>query len=312
MTERILIIKQGALGDFFIALGAFQAIRAFHATAQITLLTAPAYVQLAKETGIFDSILADNRPKWYQVFQLYHLRHQLLKGHFTRVYDLQNSPRTSWYFKLLGPGKRPEWNGIAPGCSHPQRLPNRRKVHAYPRFKDQLAVAGIQEVLWPDLSWIPESNQSFDLVSPYVLLVPGSSPSRLMKRWPAEKYAECAQALWVEGFLPVVLGGVDDQSSIKVLRQMCPQVRDLSGKTCLYDIVHLARSATAIIGNDTGPLHIASIAQCPTIVLWSKASDPTVFAPQGDHVTVLVEPDLKNLSVQRVLDAFKKRVKITP
>ena len=38
-------------------------------------------------------------------------------GRFGRIYDLQLSQRSAWYFRLLGP-RRPEWVGVVPGCSH--------------------------------------------------------------------------------------------------------------------------------------------------------------------------------------------------
>lgn len=300
MNPRILIIKHGALGDFFIALGAFQAIRSFHKDAKIFLLTTPAYASLAKDTGLFDEILEDTRPRFYELRALYKLRQKLKNLKITRVYDLQNSPRTAFYFKLWGPGLRPQWNGIAPGCSHPQQIPHRRHLHAFPRFKDQLAVAGIHHVPWPNLDWIPSQIPCVNLPKPFVLLIPGSSVTRQIKRWPAHSYAALAHELLKKHITPVLLGGPDDTNALDVIRTQCPEALDLSGKTTLYHIVALARQARAVIGNDTGPLHMASLVKCPTLVLWSRASDPKVFAPQGDHVRVLVKPDLNDLSVQDV------------
>lgn len=308
-AKKILVIKHGALGDLFIAMGAFKAIREFHAQDHITLMTTSRYEALAKDTGFFDDIILDNRPKFYQLGQMFKLRSLLQSQNFDRVYDLQNSPRTNWYFKMLKRGQKPEWNGIAPGCSHPQTLPNRRKVHAFPRFQDQLKVAGISTVDWPDLSWARADLQKFNLKKPYVLLVPGSSPNRRIKRWPGLFYGELAQWLLREGVTPVVLGGTDDQDAIEALQSICFDAIILAGKTSYYEIIELARSANAVVGNDTGPLHIASIAKCPTVVLWSEASCPNVFAPQGDHVTIEYERYLKDLSVERVKNALRSHLK---
>ena len=40
-SQRILVIKLSALGDFFLSIGSFQAIRANHQDAHIALLTTP-------------------------------------------------------------------------------------------------------------------------------------------------------------------------------------------------------------------------------------------------------------------------------
>lgn len=308
MRQKILIIKHGALGDFFIAMGAFRAIRDHHREAHITMMTTEPYKQLAHDTGFFDAILVDSRPSVWKVGQLLQLRKTLLEGAFDRVYDLQNSPRTSWYFRLLGPDPRPQWNGIAPGCSHRQTLKNRRKIHAFPRFKDQLGLAGIDYVPWPDLSWVTVSIEDLQVPKDFVLLIPGSSPTRLLKRWPGTSYGQLARLIADRGVTPVLIGGKDDQDSIQEIKTVCPSVLDLSGQTSLYQIIELGRRAKAVVGNDTGPLHMVSLAKCPTVVLWSRASDPAVFSPQGDHVRVILENNLEKLSIDRVYDALLERL----
>ena len=62
MTERILVIRLGALGDFVMASGAFASIRAFHDTARIVLLTRPVYAGLGRVGGWFDDVWIDRRP----------------------------------------------------------------------------------------------------------------------------------------------------------------------------------------------------------------------------------------------------------
>ena len=309
MKQNILVIKHGALGDLFIAMGAFRAIRDFHGEDHITLMTSSQYAQLAKDTGFFDEILLDDRPKFYEIHKLLKFRSALRSKKFDRVYDLQNSPRTSWYYKLLGPDPRPEWNGIAPGCSHPQILPNRRKVHAFPRFQDQLKAAGIPSVPWPDLSWVKADISRFNLSQPYVLMVPGSSPNRRIKRWPGQAYGSLGLWLLSQKITPVILGGPDDQDAIEALQAVCHEAISLAGQTNYYEIIELARAASAVVGNDTGPLHMASIAKCPTVVLWSKASCPDIFSPQGSHVTVEYEENLNKLSVDRVRTALRSKLK---
>ena len=78
---------------------------------------------------------------------------------------------------------------------------------------------------------------------------------------------------------------------------------DLGGRTSLAQIVALARRATCAVGNDTGPIHIAATAGCPTVVLFGEGSDPRRSAPCGEAVTILHRVPLASLPVNDVVDA---------
>ena len=57
-------------------------------------------------------------------------------------------------------------------------------------------------------------------------------------------------------------------------------------------------------GNLLGPMHLIAAAGCPSVVLFSQASDPALCAPRGRSVTVLRKPDLSALSLEDVLRAL--------
>ncbi len=301
--RNILVIKHGAWGDLINATGAFDCIRKNHPDAHITFMTNSPYVGFAEKAPFFDEIWVDDRSK--NPFALLKWRQSFLKRGFDRVYDLQNSKRTSLYFKILGEGKRPEWNGIAPGCSHPQTHPGRLDLHAFPRFADQLKQANLvlenEEELPPKLDWMTADIRRFSVPAKSILIVPGSSKTGSYKRWPAVFYAALIQRLQEKGFNLVLLGGPDDHDALEKIRSACPEVTDLSGKTNFYEIAELARHAILTIGNDTGPVHLAAGVGCPTLVLWSKASPPETYAPRGEKVHVLYRENLKELPVEDVL-----------
>lgn len=172
--ERILVIKLSAFGDFIMALGPMQAIRNHHRRAHITLLTTRPYVALAEGCGLFDRIIVDERPKLWQVGRLWRLARRFRDGQFDRVYDLQTSDRSSFYYRLFG-RKKPEWSGIAPGCSHPHANPQRDFIHTIDRQRDQLRMAGIEDVPLPDLSFLTGDIARFGLNGAFALLVPGGA-----------------------------------------------------------------------------------------------------------------------------------------
>jgi ADP-heptose:LPS heptosyltransferase len=301
MTKRILVIKLGALGDFVQAMGPFAAIRAHHRDAEITLLTTRPYAALAAASPYFDHVWLDEKPKMWQVAKVLKLRKQLASGRFDRVYDLQTSDRSSWYLRLMG--GEVEWSGIAAGCSLPHANPDRDSMHTIERQAEQLAMAGIETVPAPDLSWADGAGGRFNLAQPYALLCPGGAPHRPAKRWPAESFGEMAAWLAARGITPVLIGTEAERAEIKTVRSLCGAAVSLLGKTQFLDILALGRHARAAIGNDTGPMHLIAASGCPSVVLFSHESDPTLCAPRG-RVSILRRPTLAELAVGDVEQAL--------
>lgn len=305
--NRILVIKLGALGDIVLACGPFAAIRRDHAAAHITLLTTRPYADFLRPSGYFDEIWTDDRPSLLQVSGWAALRHRLRAGMFEMVFDLQTSDRSGWYYRLLGPGARPQWSGIARGCSHPHANPRRDFMHSIDRQNEQLAMAGIDQVPETDLSWVRAPIDRFGLGDRFCLLVPGGAPHRPAKRWPAEYYAALAEKLVMTGTQPVILGSKDETPLAMVIRDACGDAIDLTGQTSLAEIVTLAGAALSAVGNDTGPMHMIAAAGCPSVVLFSAASDPSLTAPRGPETTVLKRDSLVDLPLDEVAAALRLR-----
>ena len=248
--KNVLVIKLGALGDFVLAMGPFAAIRRHHRGAAITLLTTAPFAELAEASGYFDAVWIDTRPKLTQPFEILKLARRLNNAGFERVYDLQTSTRTGGYFRLMGPlfgAARPEWSGVAPGCSHPHVNPNRAILHTIERQKDQLAGAGIMDVGDADLGWAVADISRFgltdDAAPPYVLIVPGGARHRPGKRWPMERFAALAAKLAGRGVTPVVLGAEAEREVADAVCDLCPAARNLCAMTSFIDIIALARGA---------------------------------------------------------------------
>lgn len=303
MSGRILVIRLGSLGDFIQALGPMQAIRRHHPDAEITLLTTPPFKALGEASGYFDRVVLDTRPRWHDIGGWLGLRRMLNAGRFDRVYDLQNSDRTSIYLRLFDP--RPEWSGAARGASHRNAAPSRTAGSPFEGHRQTLALAGIDDVVVDRLDWIAGDCRTFGLEpGRYVLLVPGSSPHLLHKRWPAAHYGEVARYVGARGYIPVVVGTAAEAEAARVIVAAWPATRDLTGRTALTDLAVLGRSAAAAIGNDTGPLHMIAPTGCRTIALFSDHSDPKKYAPLGANVTTLQRDRLEELSPATVIEAL--------
>ncbi len=303
---RILVIKLGALGDFVQALGPMQAIRRAHPDARISLLTTAPFVPLATLCPWFDEVIANSRPRLRNVGGWIALRRRLRAGRFDRVYDLQTSDRTGWYWRLIGPGRRPNWSGIVQGpLCHAN--PGRDRMHTLDRQAEQLAIAGIAPVPPPALDWVTADLDRLGLPRRYVLLVPGGSAHRPAKRWPVERYAALARDIAARGAKPLVVGVAGEKPLAAQICGRCHEARDLAGATSVVELFALARGAVGAVGNDSGPMHMAAAAGVPSIVLFSAESDPALCAPRGVSVVAIRRSELAGLSVTEVAGALKLR-----
>ena len=296
--QNILVVKLGAFGNVVLSLAAFAAIRHHHADARISVLTSQAYAGWLREFPYFDDVLVDPRPRWWDLRGLHRLGRTLADGQFARVYDLQTSARSSRYFRLFPAKRRPEWSGIAFGCALPDRDPRRNLLHDTVRQQGQLRQAGITVFPPADLSWCRGDIARFALPTEFALLVPGSSPARPAKRWPAAHYQSLARHLTGKGIAPVVIGSASEQD----LAARIPAAIDLTGQTGFGDLADLARAARFAIGNDTGPMHLIATAGCAAITLFSAESNPSQCAPSGRWTRILQRPDLADLALETVLE----------
>ena len=312
-VKKVLVIKLSALGDFVLALAAMKKIREAHKRAHITLLTTPPFEALAKASPYFNAVETGGRPQGPGEWMA--LRRALKQARFDRVYDLQTSAASSRIFHLMRPFP-PEWSGIALGASLPHRNRARDEMHTLERQADQLKYAGI----WPDAPTEPGSAPAPDLswvlrrapndrpvaggvtARPYVILIPGGAEHRLDKRWPVEKFGELATILYARGFDVVIVGGPQESALARQIQRYVGKARDLTGRTDFARVAILGAKAALVIGNDTGPLHLAAATGTPTIVLFSDASDPSLSAPRG-HIAVLQAPSLADMPVATVAQA---------
>jgi heptosyltransferase-2 len=120
-----------------------------------------------------------------------------------------------------------------------------------------------------------------------VALCPGSINSRA-KRWPTERYAALGDRLIAELGAEVILIGsaAEVEVSSEVSRQMRNKPVMLTGQTDLAELVAILSQIDLLVTNDTGPAHIASALERPTIVIFGPTNPLTTrpFSPLGEIV----------------------------
>ena len=284
--ERILVIRLSAFGDIVLSLPALQALRQYYPSAHITMLTLRPFAKLFAGCPYVDQVWAIDRWSWTRPLDWFDFARDMRRRNFDAVYDLQRNDRT-FLLSLLAPAVlRKKW------------------FDAQRYDPSMLDLRDVRDLPPADLSWMLSNVERFAVPSPYVLLVPGSAPQHLQKRWPAAQFSQLAQSLFSQGYTPVLLGTEAEADTLREISSKAASALNLCGQTSLHDIASLARGAVAAIGNDTGPMHLIAAAGCPVVSLFSGTTDPAQSAPKGQKVTVLRSQEIKDIAVKDVLLAF--------
>lgn len=317
-ARKVLIIKLSALGDFVLAMGAMRKVREHHPSAQITLLTTPPFETFAKACPYFDRVEIDGRPR--DTSGTTRLLRRMRAEKYDIIYDFQTSSRSSNYFQALRPNP-PLWSGISSGCAFLHDNPERNNMHSIERLADQINIAGIgpeggfppEDLPYADFDWIEPSlgnpprlrPEYFSLKPPYALLIPGSSAHRVAKRWPEEHYVELAKWLVQRKITPVIIGGKSESAIANAVVRAEPKAKSLCTRTDLFQVAMLGKYALMAIGNDTGPMHMATLAGAPGVALFAiSESDPDKARPRGSNVIVVQADTLDQVNVSDVTQAI--------
>ncbi len=131
---------------------------------------------------------------------------------------------------------------------------------------------------------LPEKLKPWVSPSP-ILIAPGGARNSLradlLRRWPIEHYAALIRALTAKGERIVLIGADNDREVLPALQGL--SFESLIGETSLLELVALLQKSRLLITHDSGPLHLARLAKCPTIALFGP-TPPEVFARDCSHL----------------------------
>lgn len=298
--ERILVIRHGAFGDIVQADGALRDIRAFHADAEIVLLTTPPFRRLMERCPHIDRILLDDRSSLLKIGKTMALGRMLSAEGFSRVYDLQSSQRTNFYRRFLL--RNAVWS----------RNENRESVTTPDReaYATQLAEAGlaVRHASLPDVAWMADDVSSLldaeGVGQGYIVLIPGCAAKHQHKRWPY--YAELSAALLERGYQVVLAPGPDELELAKTI----PGKVLLGPKGFLnwFELAGVLKGAAFVVGNDTGPSHVASCLGRPGLVLFGSHTSARRTGILRDGFSAIEVGELAALSMQVVLNTALERL----
>ena len=254
-SEKVLIIRHGAFGDVLQSEGAIRDIRGHHPAASIAVLTTRPFRKIFERCPWVDRVLIDPRAPRIRIDKYFDVIAMLRREKFDVVYDLQNSHRTLSYRRWIG-GRWSQKNE-----QFLQSLQERTgRLAVLERVKIQLNQSGIDaaHTLEPDIHWLADDMDALladaGLKPGFVFLIPGSSSKHLHKRWPF--YGELAGALLAEGFDVASAPGPDEIELCRALPATL--LLDKDKPLDFFQLAGVLRRARFVIGNDTGPMHMAA------------------------------------------------------
>ncbi len=121
---------------------------------------------------------------------------------------------------------------------------------------------------------------------PILALCPGAEFGTA-KRWPEQYYASIANAKLDQGWQVWLLGSVRDQPTTGSIRQLTRnRAIDLAGQTQLVETVDLLSSASTVVSNDSGLMHVAAAVDVPLLAIYGS-SDPGYTPPLSSRARIL-------------------------
>ena len=305
--SNILIIKHGSLGDIAQASGVIQDISENHSDDQIYLLTTKPYFDLFKKNPYLTEVILDKRLSRFNLIYLYSLMRKIKKLNFAKVYDLQNSSRTSFYKKILFPKSNLQnWSSSETTLPEGVTKEDFDKKSVLERFDHQLKTSGLttKNTMKPNFSWscseINEIKKKYDL-NKYILLFPFCSPHLVNKKWPyynelidliKKKYKNDFKILVAPG--PSEIGEAKNINAISVLNnEKALNISQLSS---------LIKESSFIIANDTGPAHMAAHLNSKGLTLFGSHTTAYKVSIEREKFKVIQVNDLGKLSPERVFE----------
>jgi heptosyltransferase-3 len=298
---KLLIIHQGAIGDFILTFPAVIRLQAYYQS--IDVLCQSRLGKLAKALG-----LAEN---W----------HPLEAGCWASLFTDQTDPKTRALLKPYGEIVLFSLSGQLEQSIHrateklvcriPPRPPVHERIHVAQFILDNIYGCGLikktdatlDDVPLPVRTGRPQNSRK-------ILLHPGAGSIR--KRWPVCNFLQVETMLKNDGLKPEFVLGPAEESLADEL-QHPDRLVHVPGD--LPELAALLQSAGGYIGNDSGASHLAAYSGLPTTVIFGPA-DPARWKPIGRAVSIVrpllqcrpcFESDKANCDDPQCLEDIKPR-----
>ncbi|MBI1353328.1 MAG: lipopolysaccharide heptosyltransferase I [Acidobacteria bacterium] len=329
--ERILILRFGALGDIVHALPAAAHLRHTVPGARIVWAVEPRWLPVLEGHPALDAIVPLPLKAWRKRPLSASTRgplRQALAALRTENFDLAidfqgllKSGLTAWRSgaaERVGFARQDLREPLASWCYTRSVAVNRRHVVDKNLALARGAVGG--EAQAPEF-WLPAGSVSPRLPEGDFLLASPFAGWR-SKEWPPERYVELATRAWSERRLPLALDCAPAEAEmVEALAARAPRGAVIAHPSSLAELLGATRRARAVVGVDSGPLHLAAAVGAPGVALFGP-TDPARNGPYGSSFRVLrsavattsykrgrdYSAGMRALSVDHVWEALSERL----
>ena len=311
--SNILIIKHGSLGDIAQACGAIQDISENHKGDQIHLMTTKPYYNLFKKNPHISNVILDKRLSKINLIYLYSLMRSIKKHNFFKVYDLQNSSRTSFYKRILFPNAAKDiWSSTETTLPAGTTKQDFDKDSVLERFDYQLKSSGINTVhtMEPDFKWsssdISQIKNYYEL-DKYIIFFPFCSPHLTSKKWPYynklinminEKYNKTYKVILAPG--PNEIKEASDVNALSIL--------DNGRALDISQLSSLIQDSSFVVANDTGPAHMSAHLGSKGLALFGAHTTAYKVSIERENFKAIQVSDLSKLSVEKVFEKLSNLI----
>ena len=305
--SNILVIKHGSLGDIAQASGAIQDIYEHHKKDQIHLLTTKPYFDLFKKNPFIHDVILDKRLPKFNLIYLYSLMKKIKKLKISKVYDLQNSSRTTFYKKILFPNSNSSiWSSSETTLPENQTKEEFDKLPVLERFDHQLKKTGIntKNTMVPNFSWACDNISSLKSeykLNRYIVLFPFCSPHLPQKKWPYfDKLITLIKDKYNDEISIVIAPGPNELEDAKKINAKC--ILDNNKALNISQLAALINDSIFVVANDTGPAHIAAHLNVNGISLFGSHTTAHKVSIERENFRAIQVSDLAKLSAEKVFE----------
>jgi ADP-heptose:LPS heptosyltransferase len=280
-VHKLAVLRANAIGDYLVSLPAIEALRAAYPTAELMLLGADWHAGfLAGRPGPVDRCLAvpptagvrDDRPP-------------SPPGAVDRFFARMRAERFDLAVQLHGGGRhsnpfvRRLGARVTAGSRTPDAQPLDRTVpytrhqHEIHRFLEVAALVGAAPVTLEPRLEVTAADRAEAAAAlaaddrPLVVLHPGANDPR--RRWPVERLAVVGSELARKGARLAVVGTASERGLVdRLLDGLDGDAAHLAGRLGLGGLAGLLEQATVLVGNDSGPRHLAAAVGTATVAVY--------------------------------------------
>ena len=298
-----LVVGPAWIGDMVMAHCLVQLIHTSAPYEPLVMLAPPATAAVAGRMAEISEVRTlETAHGEFGLGKRFRLGRALALEKFERSFVLPNSWKSALVPFFAGIPKRTGWLGEARYglLNDTAAVPAERLPLMIERFMgllnldDPLVRPYPQPTLVVDVQQQEALKASHQLKDGAVALCPGAEFGQA-KRWPAEHFIDVATQVVKQERQVWLLGGPADRAVCEQIAAEVPDadrwLRNLAGETSLTQVIDILATASAVVCNDSGLMHVACAVGTPVIALYGSTS-PGFTPPLHPDAQALTLVDL--------------------